>query len=316
MREEGQDLLALRTLHADDARGVLDVLLRELNRAVLVERQGRGELVSRDRPDAARGAASRIGGDARARDLDAVLFEFGLRQPQALGESPPQDGCGQGAAIGIARADEEHMGFVRLHDAPLRNGPFPEDRDFVSLDLDHAAGDAALGGPAVEDEVELVGELRQHLLRGAGRRFTGEVGARNEQRHARSFDQALGEGMGGVAEADQLVAIRLFWTATVPAAGQDQRQRSGPEAPHELQGLRRDPGAALADGVYARDHHAHGLVAGTPLEGVQAAHRSGVGRRDRDAVDGLRREGDQAASAQNAPRTLEFFAQRGAIQDS
>ncbi len=153
--------------------------------------------------------------------------------------------------------------------------------------------DADLGWAGVEDCVDAAVEVGEDVGRGGGADVAETVGGGRGERAACGGDEGAGDRMGGHADADEFPACgdRL---RKARMAGQEERERAGPEGVHE--GLR--DGADVTDD--GREHGRIGDVdddripVGAVFGDEDRLDGGGVECVGGKAVDGLSGHGDEA----------------------
>jgi peptide/nickel transport system substrate-binding protein len=185
-----------------------------------------------------------------------------------------------------------------------RNGAGSDDPGHRGGQIEHGGGQPAGGGAAVEDQGQAVPQGGFHLGRGLRRPLSGAVGAGRDDRPLRGARQARGHRMGGDAHADGPAAPQ----ETRRDAGgrrQDQGQGARPEGSGEAAGglreLRHDPEHPRL--VAGDERQRHALRAALGLE--HPVDRLGVERIGPQAVEGLRRIGDQETASQQGGGAFE-----------
>ena len=164
----------------------------------------------------------------------------------------------------------------------------------------HRGFHAEAARPAVDDEVDLSLHVMPHMLRRRRAWFAGGVGARRGHRHAcladerkRRFIVRHTDG-NGLKPGGNLVRHS-------GGAVENERKRPGPKCIHQCARSIRDARPKLLHIVLFRHMQDERVVARPALGFKNAADGVAVQPVRTEAVNGLRRERNKAARAQNAP---------------
>ena len=161
--------------------------------------------------------------------------------------------------------------------------------------------DAHTAGPAVEHEVHRAAEELRDVGGRGGAHVAEGVRARRGHRGAGRRDERVGRGVRRDPDADGVEAGG-HEVGHLRAAGDDQRERAGPEArgegAHARVVGRRDPSQVSS----AREVHDERVERRAGLHLEDAGHRPRVEGVGAEAVDGLGGEGHEPAPAQDDGR--------------
>ena len=276
-------MLRLRELVVRRAESVDDVPRKEGGKLVKADDARVFADAAADVVRAARGGAGHDG-DGRLRRVVAV-FHARRARLFAGGDLP-----GHGA---VDRDLAEHGAQALERQSTGAQQARRRDRQVDDRALD-ADGTAA----AVDDGVDLAVHVLEHVLRGGGAGTAGGVAAGRGDGNARRGDDAQRRRVVRAAHADRRQTRRRLRGNDI-AAGEDHRQRAGPEALREQIRLRRHVMAVPLEPRGVRNVDDEGVVLRTALGLKDVPHGLAVEGVRTQTVDRLRRDADEPAAAEN-----------------
>ena len=192
-------------------------------------------------------------------------------------------------------------------DQPLQCRPVeparPQQARCLPAEVEDGALHAHRAGPAVQDEVDRVAEVGRDMRRRGRADQARGVGAGGRQRQQDRLEQRPRHGVGGDADRDRVQPGGGDpGQGRALGPGQDQRQRPRPERRRHGLGPLVEAGEGPRAGEVG-DVDDQGVVRRPALGAIEPGHRGVVGGDRTQAVDGLGRECDQPAPAQQ-PRRL------------
>lgn len=220
-----------------------------------------------------------------------------------LGDSVCADECGV-----EADAAEEFLEHFARDGAGAQDG-----RGRLGA-VDDGGFDAEAAGAAVEDEGDAPLHVAQDGGGGRGARTAGDVGGGSGDGDAGRADHGAGDGVFRHADADgREAAGDAVGNDGFPP--QDEGDGAGAEGREEFFRTGRDVGGDGVDHRAVCDVEDQGVVRGASLRFVDARAGSGVEAVCAEAVDGLGRERDEAAAAQDVAGAGDGGLCRGRVGD-
>lgn len=180
--------------------------------------------------------------------------------------------------------------------------------------VDDGGFDAVTAGAAVEDEGDAPLHVAQDGGGGRGARTAGDVSGGSGDGDAGRADHGAGDGVFRHADADGCEAAGdAVGNDGFPP--QDEGDGAGAEGREEFFGTGRDVGGDGIDHRAVCDVEDQGVVRGASLRFVDARAGGRVEAVCAEAVDGLRRKGDEAAAAQDIAGAGDGGLCRGRVGD-
>ena len=203
---------------------------------------------------------------------------------------------GLARAGAAGEADYAHALAQGGCDIPLGQSALAQDTVGRACEVYYRALPAYAALAAVDDGLYLALEVGEHLLRGFGARLARGVGRRRGHGQAAFSQQLQRQRVIRASEAHGAPA-REHDARYLRPGGQDYGERSRPEARRERPRRLRHLRAALLKGLRPRHHERERLHLRAALDLVYALHGGLVKAAARQAVDRLRRHGDERAAA-------------------
>ncbi len=168
---------------------------------------------------------------------------------------------------------------------------------WLAREVQDGRGHAAARRPPVQDHLDRLAEGLDDLRSGGGSRPSGKVGAGGDDRSPRRAREPRGHRVGRDPDADRVPAAEEAWRQIV-GGRQHERQGARPEGGRQsMRGLRELAHAGQHRGLVRQDERqSHPLRA--PLRLEHTLDRFRVARVGRQAIERLRRIGDEPPGAQ------------------
>ncbi len=211
------------------------------------------------------------------------------------------------ARSGHRSVTEPHTGGTAEHslESLERHAARSHDLGRLGGAVDDRRLDTDVGRTPVEHDIDVGPQVRTHVRGGRGAHATEPVRRRRCDAPGERVEQRQRKGMSGHAQTNSLRPARHHVGHGVSASGNEQRQRSRPEGLREAACILGEIDGPGVDGVVLTEVHDQWMTYGPALDFEDATDGIGIRRVGTKAVDGLGREGHEAAPTQHSNRTTD-----------